>query len=331
MTTAKKVILSLLGVILIFGGVFLFKGVHTFSAINTDTDSSTLFKNDNRWDILILGHQPSGGLTDSIMVLSYEPATGKAALISIPRDLWVTIPGYGKEKINFAYVAGEEKNSNSSGLKMAKEIVSEVTGLNIDYAIATDVEALKELVDNLGGIDIEENRYFYVDFYGNYVKIKPGINHLSGSETLAYVGSRDIAGADFGRMERQQKVLIAIRDKALSLGVLSRPDKIWNIFNSIEKHVETDIPLSQMKYLIEMASNLQVNDVKNILFDTSNYLYSTHSSNGAYILLPKAGDFSEIQAVCQNVFNDTEKSSNSPSDNSSTSTSSSKSIEDTKR
>jgi len=113
MTTTKKVILSLLGVILIFGGVFLFKGVHTFSAINTDTDSSTLFKNDNRWDILILGHQPSGGLTDSIMVLSYEPATGKAALISIPRDLWVTIPGYGKEKINFAYVAGEEKNSNS--------------------------------------------------------------------------------------------------------------------------------------------------------------------------------------------------------------------------
>jgi LCP family protein required for cell wall assembly len=301
MNKIKKIILFLVGIIVIFGGLIFFKGINTFSAISS-SDSLTSLRGDDRWDILILGHQPTGGLTDSIMVLSYKKETGQAALFSIPRDLWVTIPEDSKQRINYAYVAGERKNSNGGGLELAKEVVSNVTGLDIDFAIAGDVTALKDIVDALGGIEIEEDRYFSLDFYGNYVKIKPGKNELSGSETLAYVGSRAIAPADFGRMERQQKVLVAIKDKAFSLGVLSRPDRIWNIFNSIDKHIETDIPLSQMKDLIKVLSSLEIKDIKTTVFDTSNYLYSTHSNGGAYILLPKKGNFSEIQADCQGIF-----------------------------
>ncbi len=296
-----KIILIFIGIIIILGGLIFFKGVNTFSAISS-SDSLTSLKNDDRWDILILGHQPTGGLTDSIMVLSYEKDSKKAVIFSIPRDLWVDIPDHGKEKINYAYVAGQKNNSDGGGLKLAKEIVSNITGLDIDFAVAADVEALEEIVDTLGGIEVKEDRYFSLDFYGNYVTIRPGINNLSGSETLAYVGSRATIGSDFGRMERQQKVLIAIKDKVTSLGLLSRPDKIWNIFNSIEKHIETDIPLSQVKDLIEMASSMEIENIETIVFDTSNYLYSTHSNGGAYILLPKAGNFSEIQTVCQNAF-----------------------------
>ncbi|HOK35613.1 MAG TPA: LCP family protein, partial [Candidatus Pacearchaeota archaeon] len=247
MNKVKKFLLFFIGILVAFGGLFFFKGVNTFSAISSNSDISSLLENDERWDVLILGHQPLGGLTDSIMVFSYEKSTGKAALFSIPRDLWVNIPEYGKQKINFAYVAGEEKNPNGGGLKMAKEVVSDLTGLDIDFVIASDVEALKEIVDILGGIDVKEDRSFFLDFYGNYVRIKPGINHLSGSQTLAYIGSRSTTGSDFGRMERQQKVLLAIKDKAFSLELLSRPDKIWNIFNAVEKHIETDIPFSQIQ------------------------------------------------------------------------------------
>lgn len=294
-----------MGLIIVFLGLFFLKGVNTFSAISSSSDSLISLKNDDRWDILILGHQPTGGLTDSIMVLSYEKDSQKAAIFSIPRDLWVNIPGHGKEKINYAYVAGQKNNSDGGGLKLAKEIVSNITGLDIDFVVAGDVEALEEIVDILGGIEVKEDRYFSLDFYGNYVTIKPGINKLSGSEALAYIGSRATIGSDFGRMERQQKVLIAIKDKITSLGLLSRPDKIWNIFNSVEKHIETDIPLSQVKELIKMASSMEIGDIETIVFDTSNYLYSTHSNGGAYILLPKVGDFSEIQEKCQNIFQPT--------------------------
>jgi len=304
MNKVKKFLLFFIGILVAFGGLFFFKGVNTFSAISSNSDISSLLENDERWDVLILGHQPLGGLTDSIMVFSYEKSTGKAALFSIPRDLWVNIPEYGKQKINFAYVAGEEKNPNGGGLKMAKEVVSDLTGLDIDFVIASDVEALKEIVDILGGIDVKEDRSFFLDFYGNYVRIKPGINHLSGSQTLAYIGSRSTTGSDFGRMERQQKVLLAIKDKAFSLELLSRPDKIWNIFNAVEKHIETDIPFSQIQNLIQMISNLEIANIETVVFDTSNYLYSSYSSGGAYILLPKKGDFSEIQAKCQGIFDE---------------------------
>jgi len=311
MNKLKKVILFVLGLFFILVGVIFLKGAHTFSVISVENpDFSFLPKEDQRWDILILGEQPLGGLTDTIMIFSYKKDTGEAALISIPRDLWVSIPGYGKQKINYAYVVGERKDPNGGGLKLAEEVVEKVTGLDIDFGIKGDVYALKEIVDTLGGIDVWEDRYFSTDFYGNYVKIHPGKNHLSGTETLAYIGSRSI-DSDFGRMRRQQKVLEGIKNKVFSLQLLTRPDKIWGIFNSLNRHIETDLPLSQMKDLIQMASSFKIKKMTKMVFDKSNYLYSTHTRAGAYILLPKGGDFSEIQQRCQNIFQYAESNSDS--------------------
>lgn len=300
MSRIKKIILSVFGLVFLLGGVIVLKGVNTFSAMSS-SDSLVVLENDERWDILLLGHQPAGGLTDSIIILSYKKETGETALISLPRDLFVSIPLCGQQRINYAYVAGE-KDSAGGGLKLAKEVAGNVTGLDIDFVVAIDTYALEEIVDAIDGIEIEENRYFSTDFYGNYVTIRPGKNYLSGSETLAYVGSRAVAGSDFGRMERQQKALMAIKDKALSFGLLTRPDKIWSILNSLEKHIEMDIPFSQVKELIQMASDLEIQNIDQIVFDTSNYLYSTRSDAGAYILLPKTGDFLEIQQKCKGVF-----------------------------
>lgn len=313
MSKRKKIFLFLfLTTIVVFGIVFL-KGVKSFSIITKD---GALFfpKRDERWDILILGMRgrqaKSGGmLTDSIIVLSYKKETGEAALVSIPRDLWVEVPSWREQRINFAYVAGEMEEKGGGGLKLAKEVVSNVTGLDIDFAVVVDSWALKEIVDILGGIEVYEDKYFSLNFYNNYVTIYPGKNYLSGSEVMTYTGSRAV-GSDFGRMKRQQKVILAIKDKVFSLGLLARPDKIWSILSSLERHIETDIPFSQLKELIQIASSLKIENIKQVVFDTTNYLYSTHTSSGAYILLPKAGDFSEIQEVCQNVFKEQEKTDN---------------------
>ena len=305
MSKGLKIFLFLFLIIVVVFGVIFLKGVKSFSIIST---GESLFSpaRDERWDILILGNRgdkaKSGGiLTDSIMILSYKKETGEAALFSIPRDLWVDIPNYGQQRINFAYSAGKSNNPPDGGLKLAKEVVKEVSGLDIDFVVVVDVEALREIVDTLGGIKIYEDRYFTVQFYNDWVKIHPGENYLSGREVLAYVGSRAI-DSDFGRMRRQQKAILAIKDKVFSLGILARPDKIWSILNSLEYHFKTDIPLSQIQEIIQLVSGLKVQNIKQVVFDTSNYLYSTHTTNGAYILLPKVGDFSEIKAKCQNIF-----------------------------
>ena len=302
----KRIIVFFILLIAIATVIVLVKGVKTFSMVSTG-DSLFDPSKDARWDFLLLGNRgekaPGGGiLTDSIMVLSYKKDTGEAAIFSIPRDLWVEIPDHGYQKINAAYAAGFNSTGDSKeGIRIAKEVVSEVTGLDIDFVVVVDTEALKEIVDSIGGITIYEDKWFYSNFYRNTVQIRPGENYLDGSEALAYAGTRNI-DSDFGRMERQQKVILAIKDKFFSLGTITRPDQIFNIFNSIEKHIRTDLNLSQIQYLIQNFSKFDVDSTEQVVFDNTNYLYATHSSAGSYILLPNAGDFSEIQNVFLNIF-----------------------------
>jgi LCP family protein required for cell wall assembly len=303
----KKFIFIIILVIIVVVAIIVLKGARTISVVS---ENGSLFapKTDKRWDILLLGNRgdkaENGGiLTDSIMVVSYKPDTGDLALISIPRDLWVKIPGYGQEKINAAYSIGKEKGKGktSEGLKMAKEVVSNITGLEIDFTAVCDIEALKNIVDTIGGITIYEDKSFYSDFYGYKVKIKKGKNDLNGSQTLAYIGIRDI-DSDFGRMERQQKALLAIKDKVFSLNIISNPKKVLSILNTLEGHLRTDLNSSQIEYLAKQLPKMEVNSTQRIIFDDTNYLYASHSQAGAYILLPKEGNFSEIQKVCENVF-----------------------------
>lgn len=320
----KKVIVVIVLLIIAAVATIALKGARTISVVS---ENGSLFapKSDKRWDVLLLGNRgdnaKNGGiLTDSIMVLSYKPETGQMALISIPRDLWVKIPGHGEQKINTAYSLGKEKSGKASdGLKLATEVVSNVSGLDIDFSVVLDIEALKDIVDNIGGINIYEDKTFSYNFYGNKVKIYKGENNLDGSETLAYVGIRDI-DSDFGRMERQQKVLLAIKDKAFSLGMIKNPNKILNILNSLESHLRTDLNSSQIQYLLKQLPSLEIENAQRIVFDNTNYLYSSHSSAGAYILLPKGGNFSGVQAVCKSVFGDNEDGADLTKDNSSTAT-----------
>jgi len=310
----KRAIIFLILLFVAVGVLIFIKGAKTFSVVSTG-DSLFDPSKDKRWDILILGNRgetaPSGGvLTDSVMVLSYQADAKKAAIFSIPRDLWVEIPGYGYEKINYAYAAGFNSTSDSKkGIKLAKEVVKNVTGLDIDFVLVIDVEGLKEIVDAVGGITIYEDKYFYENFYGHPVQIYPGENHLNGDEVMGYVGMRKY-DSDFQRMRRQQKVILALKDKILSSGTILNPDKLWQIFNAAQKHIRTDLNASQIRYLIQNASKFEVDSVEQVVFDTENYLYASYSPQGAYILLPKSGDFSQIKEVFQNVFEEGKSQAN---------------------
>jgi len=259
----------------------------------------------DRLDILILGirgdgeEEPEAGsyLTDTLMVLSIDKNTGETGLISIPRDLYVKMPYLNKkDKINaaYAYSAG----SKDSGLAGIKTLISQITGVYIDYAVLFDFEAFRGLVDTVGGVDVVLTVPFEEDLqWGSSSFYLPvGENHLSGEAALYYVRSR-FSSSDFDRSRRQQEVIFALKEKMVSLGFLTNPIKIKNTLNTIKQHIRTDIQLWDINDLAKVASAINKTGVGNIntfVIHSDNLVYET-DQNGIYILLPNENTFAGIR------------------------------------
>lgn len=262
-----------------------------------------------RINFLVLGIRgrgdPNGGLlSDSIMIISIKPETNQAALISIPRDLYVDIPNHGsKEKINTAYAIGEKREIDG-GLALSKEIISNVTGLPIHYASRVDFEAFKEIIDALGGITINLDKPFCdpFQFAEGKICLDKGEQKLNGEKALLYARSR-YSTSDFDRARRQQQILIAVKNKAFSTGTLANPLKITAILNTLKNNVRTDIELWEMQDFVRLTQEMQNSKITYKVFDNfaNGLLYST-TINGSYVLLPVDGNFGKIQEVCRNIF-----------------------------
>ncbi len=340
-------ILILIIILFGVGGALVYKTGFTFSQIQTEElgdlglieNMATPLPESDRLNILLLGLRgegdPNGGLlTDSIMVLSVKKPTGQVALISIPRDLYVTIPGTNqKEKINYAYALGFEKKGAAGALLFSKIAVAQTTGLYMDKAISVDHQALKDIIDTLGGVAVALDRPLVEDqqwinggdageSWAFHIKtetattstgvvekqkwvfaIPSGVSLLDGNTALYFVRAR-YATSDFDRLRRQQMVLAAMKDKALSLGILANPIKLFQILDSLERNVRTDMGLNDFKNLIALADNLKTQPIIHKIFDTApeGLLTAGHTESGSYILLPQGDNFSKIQAACQNIF-----------------------------
>lgn len=342
-------ILFLVAILVGVGGLLIYKTGFTFSQMQTSgEDLSALIVDENmatptpesdRTNILLLGlrgeEDPNGGLlTDTMMVLSLRKSTGEIALISIPRDLYVNMPGKDyKEKINFAYALGFEKRGAAGGLLFSKIAVSQATGLYMNRAISVNHAAFKEIVDILGGITVTLDKSLIEDqqwtnggdagpssaFFIRtemaststssivsqkwVFKVPAGTSKMDGNTTLYFVRAR-YSSSDFDRARRQQLVMAAIKDKALSLGVLGNPVKLYQILESLGRNVKTDMPWDEMKNLIPLAADFDSTKIVHKVFDTTpeGLLYSSRASNGAYILLPQGDDFSKIKETCRNIF-----------------------------
>jgi len=273
-------------------------------------------KDPDRINTLLLGIRkegdPEGGsLTDGIMIVSLKKSTGRMALISLPRDLYLQMPGETKyEKVNAAYFIGLEKYEN--GLDYVKKTIAYITGLHLDYAAAINFEAFKDVIDILGGVTIYldkpfiEDKQWWCDAKGQNCRpfiIEAGKQTLNGEQALFYVRSR-FSSTDFDRARRQQQILLAIKDKILSLGVLADPIKISGILDILSKNVKTDATPWEVPKLLELAKSVNTDNIISRVFESSEQglLYET-TINGIYVLLPTDGNFSKIREVCQNIFN----------------------------
>ncbi len=213
------------------------------------------------------------GRSDTLMVLRMDPAKKVAYLISIPRDSRVEVPGHGMTKINAAYAYG--------GADLSADTVSNVLGLEINHYVVVDFQGFKDIVDALGGIDINVKKKIRDHFDGNYVSFNPGMHHFNGQEALEYVRVRHVDD-DFGRMGRQQQFLRAVMDK------LTRFSNVWKIpelVNIASHNIGADSGLG-IKEMISYAGQMKSIGRKNIHMITLPPLSKNKMIDGlSYVIL----------------------------------------------
>lgn len=246
-----------------------------------------------RVNILILGTDrrdkgERAARTDTMMVASLDPVARKAVILSIPRDLWVFIPGYGEGRINTAHFYGE---LNGQGPALAKETVETNLGIPIDYYVRLDFEGFKEIVDTLGGVTIDveapiRDDMFPDDNYGyRSIYIPAGRQEMDGEMLLQYVRTRH-GGNDFERVRRQQQALRALAQRALSLDLLPR---LPALCNTALDAISTDLQPLEILALANLGSQIGLDGVEMKAIDES-LTTPFVTLDGAQILLPdKAG------------------------------------------
>jgi polyisoprenyl-teichoic acid--peptidoglycan teichoic acid transferase len=330
----KKVWFKILLVILLLGvatgGWAMYRAGATLSKISTkDGFFSSLWKSipgvasgqlqgqsQGQINVLLLGMRgndmPGGGLlADSIIVATIRPQENKVALISVPRDLYVQDPGSSSQsKINAINALYEEKG-DGRGMEMMKRVVGDVTGLPIHYVVRIDFRGFTELVDKMGGVDVYLDKPFSepTQFEGEEAanfSLPAGKNHLDGEKALFFTRAR-YASSDFERAKRQQQILIAFKDKMLSLGTLSDFAKLNDILNILGDDVRADMDASEMKKFFELANNLHDPQIIQKVFDTTpegllNASKADTPEGKTYILLPTGGNYDKIHEACKNIF-----------------------------
>ncbi len=271
---------------------------------------------EDRINILILGIGGPGHdgpyLSDTNIIISIKPSSQQVAMISIPRDMSANIEGYGWGKINHANAIGENNKANSGG-EFARQTFAKTLGIDIPYYIRIDFKAFTDIIDAVGGIEIDvPNSFTDYDYPGpNYsyqtVSFKAGKETMDGERALIYSRSRhgdNGEGSDFARAKRQQLVIEALKNKLLSAGTILNPIKLEKITNSLAEHILSNLDFSQMMYLAGAASEIDNKNVKTLVLDNSpqGYLTSIIGQDGAYLLAPTTGNYDNIKNAINNIF-----------------------------
>ncbi len=236
---------------------------------------------DDPVNILVLGTDAREGQevsrTDAIVVVRLDPRTNQASILSLPRDLWVKIPGYGSNRINAAYPVGEKQIGKNYGPALAKETVSNLLGLPIHHFVLINFEGFKTLIDRMGGISldvpraIDDARFPVDEFEGDtrtmQVHFDAGVQHLDGKTALIYARTRH-ADNDFGRNQRQQQVIVAIFQRARDLGILAQINSVDEYTDALRDYVRTDMGMGTMLSLATAGAQLDTANIQRYAVDS---------------------------------------------------------------
>lgn len=209
--------------------------------------------------------------TDTMILFTIDPLAQSAGMISIPRDLWVTIPGFQYGKINTAYQLGEGAKLPGGGPALAMKTVQELLGVPIQYYAQIDFNAFVRFIDEIGGVKIEVTEPITIDLLGDntFKKLKPGVQVLPGELALAYARARKTEGGDFDRAQRQQQVVMGIRQRILEFDMLPNLiAKAPTLYQELSSGVNTNLNLDQAIRLAWMAQQIPDDRIRKAIIGT---------------------------------------------------------------
>jgi LCP family protein required for cell wall assembly len=332
----KWLAVILIIVVLAAGGYVAYKfiaaGGNIFQGSIFDIFQSQALKEDSngRSNFLILGTteddpgHPGSNLTDTMMVLSIDQKNKNAYMFSIPRDLYVEfgtacVSGYaGKINEYFSCVNdGTDSAAEQDRLTKTQKLVGDIFGLDIQYGVHVNQTVVKESVDAVGGIDVKIegdgapgilDRNF--DWRCNYkcylVKYTNGVHHLDGASAMYLTMARGdsaptygLAKSNFDREKNQQKVMIALKNKATSTGTITNVGAVTQLIDSLGNNLRTNIQTKEIRTLMQVGGEIKTSDIHTLsLIDGDNAVVKTGGYGGMSVVMPSAGifDYSGIQA-----------------------------------
>jgi LCP family protein required for cell wall assembly len=284
-----------------------------------DTPGTLAYKihHGQRVNVLLLGYGGAGHdgayLTDSILIVSIK-GPDRVALTSVPRDTWVSIKAFANGgqydgKVNAAYeipllqgAFGKVQPQYDQGFNgagaLASKVIGDYIGQKIDYWVGVDFTAFKQVVDAVGGVDV--NNPYVLDDYQYplgetsqtmHIHFDAGPLHLNGEQALIYARERH-ADSDFGRSRRQQVLAAVIKDKALKIGALP---KLFDLLSALQNNVKTNMTLNDIKTFGAVADKINSSATHHVSIDNSAWQYDTSSNDGQYILLARDHTMSSLQ------------------------------------
>ncbi len=267
-----------------------------------------------RVNVLLMGIDKRKGevgpwRTDTMILLTLDPQSRTAGMVSIPRDLYVTVPDFGQgpieSRINTAFFFGDLRDYPGGGPALAKETIRRNFGIPVQHYVLVDFEGFRELIDLIGGIMIEVPQEILDTRFpdGNYgyqtVHFLPGLQQMNGEQALQYARTRH-DGTDFTRAKRQQQVIMAVRNRVLDRGLLTSmtPVKLLEILRTFGDTVKTDMPLDDALLLGQIARDIPPDAIHRLVIDENMTEYFV-TDQGAQVLRPK---WDRIQAGLAPIF-----------------------------
>lgn len=225
--------------------------------------------------------------TDTMMLLTMDPLDNTAGMLSIPRDLWVSIPGFENGRINTAYFLGESFQTPGGGPGLAVKTVEQLLGIPINYYAQIDFGAFIRFVEEIDGVKVDVPASIRIDpIEGKPIYLDPGRQTLNGEQTLAYARARNSEGGDLDRALRQQQVIFGIRDRLLKpeslTGLIAKAPVLYG---EISSGIRTNMGLEEAIKLALLAQKVPEEKIMRGAISSSEIIFA-ESPDGQSVLIP---------------------------------------------
>ena len=303
----EYVLFGVFGLLLVLGGFALYSAYSP--SHNKVPNHFAEGMSQDRVNILLIGvggdkHPGSGkDLADSILFVSLKPSTRQAAVISIPRDLWVRVGRHGTHRINAAHAIGNDSGYPGKGPGLLCDTVSQIFSQPVHAFIRVDFSAFEKLIDDLGGIDVNVERGFYDYLFQD--GFPSGPQHFNGRRALAYTRYRYIIGPEgdnFARELRQQQVINGIRQRIAQQGPQNMI-KLINAARSLSNKTDTNLTAAQLATLYRRFHDINPNEVRHVSLKPLSETFEVRRiADPGEAVRPRTGDWREFQQLARTVF-----------------------------